>query len=222
MKAPALFSLLIILFSILADAGEYEKMFSCSLSLKNETQISTSAIAKNFVALPAKHKNVEGVNLFFQNGIYFCKLPGNFFVRNIDEKVYKMNLSVPKQKPIYMSYVKSTTEPSTIEAMNLEDSMQAKVKNVKLTYCTRLEEDQHSEKVFAEFLRSAISQVHEKFAGETGITMMSRSSVESLKLCEKSFLLKTVADSELRKFEVRVPANEKPIVPEEPTLNLDH
>lgn len=210
--------LLVLQFSNMSLASEYERMFSCSLSLKNEAQVSTSAIARNFVALPAKHKNADGVNLFYQTKIYFCKLPSAFMVRNIDEKVFKMTLSIPKQKPIYISYVKSTTEPSTIEAMNLEDSMQAKVKNLKLTYCTLLEDDHHSEKVFADFLRREISQVHEKFSGESGISMMSRSSVESLKLCGKSFLLKTIAESEIKKFDGRSPASEKT----EPAIELEN
>ncbi len=195
--------------SSFAFANEYQKMFSCSQALKGEAQISNKAIAKDFTVLPVKSKGVEGVDLFLRDKIYFCKLPKKFISKNIDERLYKMNLSVPKVKPIYVSYLKSTTEPPSLEVMDLEDNIeisqeQVRLSKTKFANCTETR-DPHSEKILAEFLRKEISHIHDK-SSDIEFKLAPRNTVATLKLCEKSFLLKSVSDNEIKKFETRIPA----------------
>ncbi len=214
-------ALLFFQVSAVATASEYQKMFSCSQALKNEAQISNKLVAKNFTVLPVKNKGVEGVNLFLQDKMYFCKLPKKFKVKNVDERVYKMTLNVPERKSIYISYVKSNFEPPHLEILEWDENMdfsskKMKSKKTNLNSCIRAN-DPHGEKVLANFLRKEISQIHDK-AGSFEFSSYARSTMATLKLCERSFLLKSVSDNEIRKFEARTPAARKEGL-DEPILN---
>lgn len=202
--------LFLLQISTLVQANEYQKMFSCSQALSSEGQFSNKAITKNLAVLPGKNKGADGVDLFLHDQIYFCKLPAKHFSKNIQEKVYKLNLSVPRQKPIYVSYVRPTGEAPNLEIIDWNTNMdfsqdQSSWKKLQKTSC-KLATDPHSEKVLADFLRREISHVHDKSSGPK-FSLYSKGSVASLRLCEKSFLLKTVSDNEIKKFEARVPAN---------------
>ena len=203
-------SLLPCLLSVQVYATEYQKMFRCSRALKTEGQSINKAIAKNYTVLPTKIMGAEGVSLFLQDKVYFCKLPKKFVSKNVDERLFKMNLDLPNLKPIYLSYLKSTTEAPSLEVMDWDENMdfkqsQRRPTKSKMTTCSE-SRDPHNEKVLAEFLRKEISHIHDNASG-VDFSMSPRDRLSTLRVCEKSFLLRSISTNEIKKFERRIPAN---------------
>ena len=203
MKNKYLVSLAALLLSSASFASEYQKVFACSETLKSENTSTNHYIAKDAVLLPAKVGKDEGVSFYTASNMYFCKLPAAFFKKSLVEKPFAMKVALPKRKALFISYKRSLREIQNFEAVNLADdidrsmsrSMMAKLTNVNCV----IQNSPRNEKIFTDFIRARISTIYEAHSDQPrGIA--SNGVVDSLRTCQRSFLLKSTADKEIAKF----------------------
>ncbi len=192
------------LISYSAFSGEYQKIFACSEALKNEMQTTNRYITKDVVLLAAKNGKPEGMNLYTPSNIYFCKLPNEFFKKGLVEKAVRMKIALPKRRALFISYQRSLRDPQNFEAINLVEQIdrslsKSAMAQMKEAHCEP-QNSSRNEKLIADFMRSRISQVHSNSADEATRSMASTSSVDALRLCQKSFLLRSTAEREIAKF----------------------
>jgi len=180
--------------SVTSFAGEYEKVYSCLEALKGEQEISNKFIARDLFLLASKHTKTEGVNLFSKTDTYFCSLPQPLDKKNTEQKSYRLKIDIPKHKVLFISYQKSVSDAQSFAASHFNENRLPRDEMLKLktTRCGSQQKDPRSQKILVDFLRARIAQVHSNHSYD--------SPVESLKLCGKSFLLKTSVDHELAKF----------------------
>jgi hypothetical protein len=184
-------------------ASEYQKVFACSETLKNENASTSHYITKDVVLLPAKVGKDEGVSFYTASNMYFCKLPAAFFKKSSVEKPFAMKMTLPKRKALFISYKRSLRETQNFEAVNLADdidrtmsrAMMAKLTNVNCI----VQNNPRNEKIFTDFIRARISLVYGSHS-EPSYGVASAGSVDSLRTCQRSFLLKSTADKEIAKF----------------------
>jgi hypothetical protein len=203
MKNKILVSIALLFLTSASFANEYQKVFACSETLKNENENTNHYIAKDVVLLPSKVGKDEGVNFYTASNMYFCKLPAAFFKKSLVEKPFAMKVALPNRKALFISYKRSLRETQNFEAVNLADdidrtmsrAMMAKLTNVNCV----VQNNPRNEKIFTDFIRSRISLVYESHA-EQPRGIASTGVVDSLRTCQRSFLLKSTADKEIAKF----------------------